>query len=192
MVAGLGTLPHEVHAAAKEVLRFWFQTLTPDQHFDKDPALDRLIRERFGALLDRLARGEAELWAGTPFTLLAAVIVLDQFSRNIHRGTPAAFAQDALAQGLVAKARLRGWDIALPPARRAFLYMPLMHAENPGLQALSVRLFTSLGDERQIAFARDHCRVIERFGRFPSRNAILGRCSTEEEEAYLSRPDAGW
>ncbi|MGN6270550.1 MAG: DUF924 family protein [Sphingomonas sp.] len=188
----LGATTGEVHAAAKAVLAFWFDETPADKHFAKDAALDRTIAERFGGLRDRLLASGAAGWTDDPDSLLAAVIVLDQFSRNIFRGSGEAFAADALALDLTHRALARGWDEALPPERRAFLYLPLMHAEDREEQRLSVDCFTRLGLPENLDFARAHRTVIDRFGRFPSRNAALGRASTEAEKAYLSQPGAGW
>ncbi len=181
----------QVHDMSAPVLDFWFG-MTTDQHFAKDDALDRTIAERFGALRDGVLRGRAEGWRDDPDTLLAAIILLDQFSRNMHRGTAAAFAADGLAVELTLSAIERGWEDRYPPDRRVFLYMPLMHAEDRALQDLSVAKFEALGIDENIAFARDHRDVIAAYGRFPSRNAALGRTSTAKEEAYLAQPDAGW
>jgi uncharacterized protein (DUF924 family) len=134
----------------------------------------------------------AEGWRDTPERLLAAVILLDQFSRNLHRGTPAAFAADPLALELTMAAIANGWEAGYSPVERQFLYLPLMHSEEAGVQALSVEKFEELGDANVLKFARDHREVVERYGRFPSRNAALGRASTAEEQAYLSKPGAGW
>jgi len=188
----LGARDHEVHEAARAVLAFWFDETSPGKWFAKDEVLDRAIAERFGALRDDLLSSQAAGWTGDPDTLLAAVILLDQFSRNIYRGTGEAFAADSLALGLTHRALARGWDEAIPETRRAFLYMPLMHAEDREEQRLSVQCFTRLGHAENLDFARAHRRVIDRFGRFPSRNAAFGRASTEAEEAYLSQPGAGF
>jgi uncharacterized protein (DUF924 family) len=181
----------QVHDMAAAVLDFWFG-MTTEQHFAKDDALDRTIAERFGPLRDGLLRGRAEGWRDDPDALLAAIIVLDQFSRNIHRDTPDAFAADGLALELTLSAIERGWDERYPPDRRVFLYMPLMHAEDMAMQDLSIAKFEALGIAENLAFARDHRNVIADHGRFPSRNAALGRTSTAAEEAYLAQPDAGW
>ncbi len=174
------------------MLAFWFDTLTPDQRFAKDDALDRMIHERFGPLRDLVLGSGAAGWRDDPGTLLAAIVLLDQFSRNMYRGRAEAFAGDVLAQELACLAIDRGWDGGLPDERRAFLYMPLMHAEDPELQTLCLRRFGAIGDEENLQYARDHAEVVARFGRFPSRNAALGRQSTAAEQAYLSRPGAGW
>lgn len=188
----LGTRASEVHAAAHGVLAFWFDETPPDTWFAKDAVLDAAIAERFGRLRDAVLASGAAGWADEPDTLLAAIILLDQFSRNIYRGRGEAFAGDALALNLTHRALARGWDAAIPVERRAFLYMPLMHAEDREEQRLSVQCFTKLGNPDNLDFARQHRAVIDRFGRFPSRNAALGRASTEAEKAYLSQPGAGW
>lgn len=192
MAGDLGAGRGEVHDGADAVLDFWFGALTPEQHFAKDDALDATIRARFGALHEVLLASGAAGWRGTPETLLAAVIVLDQFSRNMFRDTAQAFAADPLARALTLAAIDDGWDVDLAPERAAFLYMPLMHAEDPAMQRLSMAKFTALGLADNIRFAMAHAVVIEQFGRFPSRNAALGRISTPAERDYLKRPDAGW
>ena len=192
MADDLGIAPGEVHVAAQAVLRFWFEETPEDKWFAKDAALDQAIAERFGRMRDAVLANGAIGWADDPETLLAAIILLDQFSRNIHRGSADAFAADGLALDLTYRALARGWEAAIPPQRRAFLYMPLMHAEDREEQRVSLDCFTKLGDPTNLKFARAHRDVVDRFGRFPSRNAALGRVSTEAEKAYLSQPDAGW
>jgi uncharacterized protein (DUF924 family) len=182
----------EVHAKAEEVLAFWFEGLMPEQWFAKSDGLDREIGERFGALRNAVLENGAAEWRDDPRTLLAAVILLDQFSRNIHRGTAEAFAADPLAQDLASLAVERGWDRALTPEQRQFLYLPFEHAEDRELQAVSLSCFEALGLEEPLEYARQHAEVIARYGRYPSRNASLGRASTPEEEEYLSRPNVGW
>ncbi|MBW4329473.1 DUF924 domain-containing protein [Stakelama sp. CBK3Z-3] len=188
----LGMPTGEVHAKAREVLHFWFEELTSKQHFEKDADVDAQIAWRFACLRTALLSGGAINWRDDRQALLAAVIVLDQFSRNIYRGQAASFAADALALALARRAIARGWDRELPPDRRHFLYMPLMHSEDIADQQESVRRFEALDNPDAAQFARDHRDVIARFGRFPTRNAALGRESSEAERAYLSRPDAGW
>lgn len=191
MADDLGARNDEVHAAAKSVLDFWFG-LAPDRHFAKDEALDREITKRFGAMRERVLASQAAGWRDQPESLLAAVILLDQFSRNIHRGGAAAFAADDLASSLTLRAIEMGWEQHYSPEQRAFLYMPLMHAEDGPLQRLSVEKFEALGAPDKLKFARDHADVIASYGRFPSRNAALDRPSTRAEENYLSTPGAGW
>lgn len=181
----------EVHVAAAAVLDFWFDELTPAQHFARDEGLDRLIAAQFGRLRDRVLATRAERWRDEPATLLAAVILIDQFSRNIHRGSAEAFAGDRVAQALTMHAIDHGWDADLPDQARHFLYMPLMHAEDRAMQALSLEKFATLSNPETLDFARQHAEVIDRFGRFPGRNEALGRRSTDEEFAWLSRPGGG-
>jgi uncharacterized protein (DUF924 family) len=174
------------------VLDFWFGEVGPERHFAKDDALDAAIADRFGALRDAVLESEAAAWRDTPEALLAAVILLDQFSRNLHRGREQAFAADPLALELALVGIARGDDRTWPPLERSFLYMPLMHSEDAGVARFSLRCFEALGNANNLKFARDHAEVLAKFGRYPSRNAALGRISTEAEEGYLSRPDAGW
>ena len=190
MAEPLGTHDAQVHATARSVLDFWFG-LTREQHFAKDDALDHEIATRFGTLRDDLLAAEAAGWRDHSDTLLAAVIVLDQFSRNIHRGTAQAFAADDLAIALTLQAISIVWDTAMTVDKRAFLYLPLEHAEDTRLQALSVEKFTALGDADYLGFAKAHAAVIDRFGRFPSRNAALRRTSTPAEEDWLAA-GGGW
>ncbi|MDY0958492.1 DUF924 family protein [Sphingomonas sp. CFBP8993] len=191
MTADLGMDERRVHADAKAVLDFWFG-LAPEKHFAKDEALDRTITERFGVLRDRVLATQAMGWRDDPDTLLAAILLLDQFSRNLHRDSAQAYAADPLALALCLHAIDAGWEDRYPLERLAFVYMPLMHAESRAMQDLSVARFAALGRAENLAFAHDHRDVIRRFGRYPSRNAVLGRASTEEEQAYLSQPGAGW
>lgn len=182
----------EPDSDAAAVLGFWFGEVPADRRFAKDAALDRTIAERFGALRDAVLANRAEGWRDTPDGLLSAVILLDQFSRNIHRGSAEAFAADPLAQELTHEALERGWEHDYSPEERQFLLLPLMHAEDPAAQDLCVGKFETLGNPEALAFAHEHREVLLRFGRFPSRNAALGRTSTPEEEAYLRQPGAGW
>lgn len=188
----LGTAGSEVHAQARAVIAFWFDELSKEQRFAKDDSVDAAIGRRFGGLRDRVLATRAEGWRDTPETLIAAIILLDQFSRNLCRGKAAAFDADPLARELTRVALDRGWDADMPDAWRQFAYMPLMHAEDPALQQESVALFEGLHEPEALAFAHDHARVIDEFGRFPGRNAALGRVSTPAELDYLSRPGAGW
>ncbi|KQM18042.1 hypothetical protein ASE73_08240 [Sphingomonas sp. Leaf24] len=192
MGGDLGTGTREVHANARRVLDFWFDEVGPDRHFAKDAALDATIADRFGGLRDSVLASEAAEWRADAHPLLAAVILLDQFSRNLHRGTADAFAADPLALELALIGIARGDDREFPPLERSFLYMPLMHCEDAGVARFSLRCFESLGNPLNLQFARDHAAVLAQYGRYPSRNAALGRESTEAERAYLTRPDAGW
>ena len=176
-------LPH-----ADPVLRFWFEELTPAQWWSGGSALDADIRQRFGAVLMAAARCELAHWRDEPAGRLAEILVLDQFSRHVHRGEARAFAQDALALGLAQTAVALGADQALPLAQRAFLYMPYMHSESPLIHREALRLFGAPGLERQLEAEHRHWAVIERFGRYPHRNAALGRESTPEEQAFIATP----
>jgi len=170
-----------------EVHRFWFDELSVEQWWRKDPALDLRIRERFLALYERLAPQRVFV-ATTPRVALATVIVLDQFPRNMFRGEARAYATDAQARAVAKDAIAAGLDRALPTYERQFLYMPLQHSEDRADQRVAVELVTALGDEELTRFALAHQRIIERFGRFPHRNAVLGRDSTPEEIASLDEP----
>lgn len=191
MADDLGAASLDVHARAREVLGFWF-ALTPEQHFAKSPKLDAEIGARFGPLRDLVLNTGAAGWRDDPETLLAAIILLDQFSRNIHRGTAQAFAADPLALELALQAIEKGWDVGMSVEQRQFLYLPLEHAEDKAMQKLSVEKFAALDDAYLLGFARKHAQVIERFGRFPSRNAALGRESVAEELEFLKAEGAGW
>lgn len=171
--------------AAPAVLRFWFDEVGQERWFVKDPVLDAEIRKRFGALSDHLATSDLNGWSDTPETLLAAVILIDQFSRNNHRGSPRAFRGDAAARRLTMAALERGWDRSMTDDQRQFLLMPLMHSEDIADQRRSVDEFRRLGRDEQIDFAHRHLDQIERFGRFPGRNEALGRRSTEAEQRAL-------
>lgn len=192
MGSDLGAKAQEVHAEARQVLGFWFDLLMPEQWFSRSDAVDAEIAELFGPLRDEVFASGAAAWRGDAESLLAAVILLDQFSRNIHRESAEAFAADPLAQELAKAALERGWDETLPPERRQFLYMPFQHGESRELQMLSLACFERLGLDQPLSYAVEHAEVIARFGRFPTRNAALGRESTAEEEAYLSQPGVGW
>jgi uncharacterized protein (DUF924 family) len=171
-----------------DVLRFWFEEATPRQWFLRDDDFDAAIRVRFAALHARLAAGGLAPDPGSVRAMLAAVVVLDQFSRNLHRGGALAFANDARARVLAGEALARGQDEALPPSARLFLYLPFEHSESLADQDRAVALVGALGDPQWTHYARAHRDVIARFGRFPHRNAVLGRESTPEEQEALARP----
>ena len=177
------------------ILHFWFTELTPKQHFAKDVALDETIRTRFGATLEAAARCELFTWRATPKGRLAEVLVLDQFSRNVYRHKPQeprAFAQDALALALAQELVASGQDRSLPLAQRSFAYMPYMHSESALIHEQAVVLFSQPGMEDTLRFEHAHKAIIDRFGRYPHRNAILGRSSTAEELAFLSGPGSSF
>ncbi|PUE19014.1 hypothetical protein B9Z38_10610 [Limnohabitans sp. MMS-10A-160] len=176
----------------EKILHFWFTELTPKHHFAKDAALDETIRARFGATLTAAARCELFAWRATPEGRLAEVLVLDQFSRNVYRDTPQAFAQDALALALAQELVASGQDCSLPLAQRSFAYMPYMHSESALVHTQAALLFAQPGLEDTLRFEQRHQAIIERFGRYPHRNAILGRESTPEELVFLSKPGSGF
>jgi uncharacterized protein (DUF924 family) len=171
------------------VIDFWFRELTPRQWFtDGGPELDALVRERFATLVEEARRGALDHWADSPRGRLALIIVLDQFPRHVFRGAPEAYSSDAKAQRLACEGIEAKVDEQLSVAERQFFYLPLMHAEDLGLQARSVQRFTALRDEAEavLGFAVGHRDIVERFGRFPHRNGALGRASTAEEAAFLA------
>ena len=174
------------------ILHFWFNELTPNQHFSKEADLDEAIRTRFGASLEAAARCELFAWRATPEGRLAEVLVLDQFSRNVFRDTARAFAQDALALALAQELVASGHDRSLPLAQRSFAYMPYMHSESALIHAQAVTLFAQPGMEDSLRFEQRHQAIIERFGRYPHRNALLGRASTAEELAFLAEPGSAF
>lgn len=184
--------PHEVHDDAREVLDFWFDEVPPEKWFAKDDALDAAIADRFARIRDDIVANKAQGWRTDAETVLAAVVALDQFSRNLFRGSAEAFAADPLALELTQLAIAKGWDEQLSPEQRVFLYMPLMHSEDAAVQAESIAAFTRLGIANNLQFAHDHADVIVRFGRFPGRNAALGRKTTAEEAAFLAEGGGAW
>ena len=176
----------------QDILNFWFEELTPKQHFVKDAALDEAIRTRFGPTLEAAARCELFAWRTTPQGRLAEILVLDQFSRNVYRDTPHAFAQDALALALAQELVASGLDHSLATAQRTFAYMPYMHSESALIHAQAVALFGQPGMENNLNFELRHKAIIDRFGRYPHRNAILGRNSSADELAFLSEPGSSF
>lgn len=174
-----------------EVLHFWFDELEAAQWFAKSDAIDAQIRARFLALHGRVAAGAASI-AMTHRPLLAAVIVLDQFSRNMFRGTPRAFAADPIARELSRAAVQQRFDDAMNEQERLFLYMPFEHSEDRKDQALAVDLIARLGKEEWTRDAIAHKTIIDQFGRFPHRNAILKRHSSHDEVTFLQEPRRSW
>lgn len=175
-----------------DVLHFWFEAVQPQQWWRSDPDFDHLITQRFGALHARASQGGLAHWRVSAQGSLAEIIVLDQFSRNIHRGTPNAFASDALALALADAAIGRGVAPQLPPVQRAFLYLPFMHSEDREVHPRAMVLFSEPGLEPNLAAEIRHKAIIDRFGRYPHRNAILGRVSTPEEVDFLKLPGSSF
>jgi uncharacterized protein (DUF924 family) len=165
-----------------EVLGFWFG-LDPDLHWKADPALDRTIRERFEPLWEAERENVPAAFLSGADDALAAAILFDQFPRNMFRGHADQFSTDPLALAVAKRAVECGYDAALPPERRCFLYMPFEHSENLADQERSLLLFTRLGDDYLLGYARKHHDIVARFGRFPHRNAILGRAPRADEDA---------
>ena len=179
-------------ARIEEVLKFWFDDLSPDDWFKSDEAVDGHIRERFQELHETLREQVPETWRNSARGCLAAVIVLDQFSRNMYRGASRAFASDGAALSLAKEALVRGFDRELSMDERKFLYMPFEHSENPAEQERSIELFGTLESELDLDYARRHKEIIDRFGRFPHRNAVLGRISTPEEIEFIKEPGSSF
>jgi len=186
--------PHLQLAEFSEVLDFWFGA--PDSRergrprkawFKKSAPFDADIRSRFLPVWEKAARGELERWQATPLASLALVVVLDQFPRNMFRGTPRAFSTDSRALAVAGSALERGFDRMLSPAERTFMYLPFEHAEDLAAQRRSLGLFEAL-DPNDMEYVKRHYEIIARFGRFPHRNAILGRESTSEEIEFLKGP----
>ena len=179
-------------SSPETVLDFWFEPGQEERWFESSGATDRLIRERFFALWQRACEGLLDDWANHARGRLALVILLDQFSRNLNRDSPVAFEADARAQALALGAEASGHAVELRPIERAFLFMPLMHSEDVRLQRHGVELFEALGIQAEDCkhfgrYARMHRDIVARFGRFPHRNAVLGRESTAEEREFLAQ-----
>jgi uncharacterized protein (DUF924 family) len=175
-----------------DVLRFWFEETRPKQWFEKDEVFDAEVRRRFLALHETLVARPARPLLADPRTALAAIVVLDQMSRNLFRGTARAFATDAKALELAEAAIAHGFDGGLTKDERMLLYLPFEHAESREAQARSVALMAGLGDPELTKWAEAHKVVIDRFGRFPHRNAALGRPSTPEEIEFLKQPGSSF
>ena len=171
-----------------EVLKFWFLETTPGAWWTIDCDFDALIAKRFGALLRNAERCELYDWRSEPRGRLAEVILLDQFSRNVYRGAPKCFSNDPMALVLAQEAVAGGHDQVLTTDERAFIYMPYMHSESAIIHLQAERLFASLGPCQSYDSELRHKAIIDRFGRFPHRNELLGRQSTAEELAFLREP----
>ena len=171
--------------AIQDILAFWFADETKERWYDSTPAFDQTCGERFGILVDQAANDQLSHWADSAAGALALCLLLDQMPRNLFRGSPRAFATDAKAVDVAEKAIAKGYDQQLHEERRKFLYLPFMHSEVLVEQERSVALSRALGDENTLSYALEHADIIKRFGRFPHRNAILGRKSTMEEVAFL-------
>lgn len=175
-----------------EVLDFWFVETDPESWWEVDPAFDAMIRQRFGALHERASSGELHGWRTSAPGRLAEIIVLDQFSRNLFRGTARAFAQDLAALVLAQEAVAAGAHLELEPARRAFLLLPYMHSESRAIHVVAERLYREFAPPLNHDFELRHKAIIDRFGRYPHRNAELGRASTPEEIEFLRQPGSSF
>jgi uncharacterized protein (DUF924 family) len=171
----------------EEVIRFWFEEIAPKQWWAHDASFDEALAIRFSATHAAATRCELYALRGQAVGRLAEVIVLDQFSRNMYRDDPRSFAWDQLALCLAQEAVRTGADQAVGKEQRAFFYMPFMHSESPVIHESAVKLFGALGNESNLESERRHRRIIDRFGRYPHRNRILGRPSTSEEIDFLAR-----
>lgn len=174
----------------EDVLTFWFEEIEPKKHFEKDLEFDQLLRDRFGATQSAAAKCELYEWRETPDGRLAEIIVLDQFSRNIFRDQPEAFACDPLALALAQEAIAVGAAKEIANDRLSFLYMPFMHSESAKIHEVAMKLFEPF--ENNYKFEIKHKAIIDRFGRYPHRNESLGRASTLEELEFLEGPDSSF
>ncbi|MDX8386778.1 MAG: DUF924 family protein [Gallionella sp.] len=176
----------------EQVLKFWFEEIEPSQRFKKDENIDRLIIERFSAIHQQAAQCELFKWRESAHGRLAEIIVLDQFSRNMFRDTPLAFAYDPLALALAQEAVAAGADKTLNQQESNFLYMPYMHSESLPIHEVATELFRRNGTQISLDYECKHKVIIERFGRYPHRNIVLGRTSTQEELEFLKQPGSGF
>lgn len=179
-------------AWVNEVLRFWLEETPPAARFKRDDDFDAVIKTRFRDLYERLTTQPLQHSALSPESALAAIIVFDQFSRNMFRGSSKAFAADSVAREIASAAIDAGWDRGLGKDARLFLYLPFEHSEDLADQDRSVALTAGLGDAEYDRYAVAHRDIIHRFGRFPHRNAVLGRASTPEEVEFLKGPGSSF
>ncbi len=176
----------------EDIIKFWFEELTEKQHFIKDEKLDSLMRYRFQKMHTQAMNCEFFSWRKTPEGRLAEIIVLDQFPRNIYRDMPLSFSSDSLALMLSQEAIHCGDNLRIPITRRSFLYMPFMHSESSVIHAEAVKIFSESGLEGTLDYELKHKKIIDRFGRYPHRNKILGRISSAEELEFLKGPESSF
>jgi uncharacterized protein (DUF924 family) len=176
----------------QQIIKFWFEEIEPAMWWKKDEAFDALLVERYSEIHARASRCELFEWRKHPQGRLAEIIVLDQFSRNMFRDTARAFATDAMSLTLSQEAIACQADQALTPIQRSFLYMPFMHSESLQIHEIAVELYRKNGLKGNLDFELKHKRIIEKFGRYPHRNEVLGRQSTAEEIAFLARPGSSF
>jgi uncharacterized protein (DUF924 family) len=175
-----------------EVLSFWFEEIEPRMWWVADPDFDSRIKARFLHVTTRAAQCELFPWRQEPKGRLAEIIVLDQFSRNIFRNTPAAYAQDSMALVLAQEAVSLGVQESLSAVERGFLFMPFMHSESRQIHVVAERLYRAFAPPRSYQFELKHKAIIDRFGRYPHRNEILGRTSSAEEIEFLKQPGSSF
>jgi uncharacterized protein (DUF924 family) len=180
--------PMTEHPTPQDVLDFWFKETLPAAWWSVDPVFDAQVRSRFLPLLRQAAQGECVAWRGEPTGRLAEIVVLDQFSRNIHRGTAQAFAQDPMALALAQEAVAQGALAHLSPVERSFLLLPYMHSESRLVHQHAEALYRAHAPAENLDFELKHKAIIDRFGRYPHRNEVLGRASTAQELAFLTQP----
>ncbi|KGT47827.1 DUF924 family protein [Acinetobacter sp. HR7] len=176
----------------EDILNFWFSDEAQPNWFAKSEQFDQSLTEKFSEILQQASQAELWSWRKSAEGRLAEIIVLDQFSRNIYRGTARAFAQDSLALALAQEAINQDLDKQLSPEQRSFLYMPFMHSESRLIHEFALKLFQRLGNPANLEYEIKHKIIIDRFGRYPHRNQILGRESTEEELSFLTQPDSSF
>ena len=176
----------------RDIITFWFTEMEPGAWTQKIPELDEQMRQRFSDVHQQAVQGELWHWRGTDLGRLAEIIVLDQFSRHLYRDRPAAFAWDGQALVLAQEAVREGADRHLSDDQRGFLYLPYMHSESALIHEQAEALYRELGNEEHLRFELAHKAIIERFGRYPHRNAALGRTSTAEELAFLREPNSSF
>ncbi len=174
------------------VISFWFEQIDTKHWWIKDEEFDSQIKDKFGALLGQAKRGELYHWRVTPQGRLAEIIILDQFSRNIYRDTPQAFEADPMALTLAQEAVAQQIELQLTEQQIPFLYMPYMHSESAAIHEVAVKLFSRPAAQKSLDFELRHKEIIDRFGRYPHRNAILGRQSTEDEQIFLTQPGSSF
>ena len=175
-----------------EIINFWFEKIEPESWWKKDEVFDQVIGERFTDIYQRAEKCELFEWRQDALGWLAEIIVLDQFPRNMFRDSPQAFATDNMAVILVQEAVANQVDNELTATQKSFLYMPLMHSESALIHETALELYSQPGLEFNLDFEKKHKAIIDRFGRYPHRNAILGRTSTEEEVAFLNGPESSF
>jgi len=191
-LSNMSTAAHTDRISPEKVLSFWFEDLLPEDWFVAKDSVDATIRDKFQDVVEKASACELDSWRTNADGALAEIIALDQFSRNVYRNTPRAFAQDPLALALAQEAIGKGYDKALEPKKLSFLYMPFMHSESIMVHERAIELFSAPGLEFNLEFEKKHKTIIDRFGRYPHRNKILGRESTLEEDKFLTEPGSSF